>query len=139
MAIGFLKDNVAVGDDLPSIARQYRLDDFKRADEQTIHTDVAAARREGLEAPVAIGPQIASLIFRQLSEAFGRGWLEGGMCNLTFRRPVLVTDFCVAKGKVTGKSTDAGGTTRVECDVWIENQRGEKVIVGSASGLIPKK
>jgi acyl dehydratase len=137
MAIGFLKDNVAIGDDLPSIARQYRLDDFKRADEQTIHTDMAAARREGLDAPVAIGPQIAALIFRQLREAFGRGWIEGGTCNLTFRRPVLVTDFCVAKGKVTGKSTDGNGT-RVECEVWIENQRGEKVIVGSASGLIHK-
>ncbi|MGH7328320.1 MAG: MaoC family dehydratase [Polyangiaceae bacterium] len=138
MAIGVLKDNVAVGDDLPSIARQYTLDDFKRADEQTIHTDMAAARREGLDAPVAIGPQIASLIFRQMRESFGSGWLEGGTCNLTFRRPVLVTDFCVAKGKITGKS-EAGGATRVECDVWIENQRGEKVIVGSASGLIPKK
>lgn len=138
MATAVLKSNVEVGDALPSIARQFRLDDFKRADEQTIHTDVAAARREGLEAPVAIGPQIASLIFRQLREAFGRGWIVGGACNLTFRRPVLVTDFCVAKGKVTGTSTDAGGATRVECEVWIENQRGEKVIVGSASGLIPK-
>jgi acyl dehydratase len=138
MAIAVLKASVEVGDDLPSIARQFSLDDFKRADEQTIHTDLAAARREGLEAPVAIGPQVASLIFRQLREAFGRGWVEGGACTLTFRRPVLVTDFCVARGKVVGTSTDAAGATRVDCDVWIENQRGEKVIVGSASGSIPR-
>jgi acyl dehydratase len=137
MANAVLKSNAVAGDLLPEIARQFSLDDFKRKDEQTIHTDMAAAQREGLAAPVAIGPQIASLIFRQLREAFGSGWLEGGTCNLTFRLPVLVTDFCVARGKVTGTSSEAKGV-RVACDVWIENQRGEKVIVGSASGIIPK-
>lgn len=136
MGVAIFDDTVRAGDDLPSIARQFCLEDFKRADEQTIHTDMEAARREGLEAPVAIGPQVASLIFRQLRTAFGRGWLEGGTCELTFRRPVLVTDFCVARGKVRGVSASPGGSTRVECEVWIENQRGEKVIVGSASGLV---
>lgn len=135
MGVAIFDDKVRAGADLPSIARQFRLDDFKRADEQTIHTDVEAAKREGLEAPVAIGPQVASLIFRQLRTAFGKGWLEGGKCELTFRRPVLVTDFCVAKGKVTSIAPEGDGN-RVECEVWIENQRGEKVIVGSASGLV---
>jgi acyl dehydratase len=137
MATAVLKSNAVAGDALPEIARQFRLEDFKRKDEQTIHTDMAAAQREGLAAPVAIGPQVASLIFRQLREAFGPGWIEGGTCTLTFRRPVLVTDFCVARGTVTGVSGEANGV-RVACDVWIENQRGEKVIVGSASGLVPK-
>ena len=138
MAVAIFDDSVKTGADLPSIARQFRLDDFKRADEQTIHTDVEAAKREGLEAPVAIGPQVASLIFRQLRAAFGRGWLEGGTCELTFRRPVLVTDFCVARGKVNSISPEGDGK-RVECEVWIENQRGEKVIVGAASGLVWKR
>src|SRR5579875_822139 len=136
MATAIFDDTVSAGDELPSVARQFRLDDFKRADEQTIHTDVEAARREGLEAPVAVGPQVASLIFRQLRTAFGKGWLEGGNCELTFRRPVLVTDFCVAKGVVKNVSPESDGRTRVHCDVWIENQRGEKVIVGTASGLV---
>lgn len=139
MGVAIFDAGVSVGDELPSIARQFRLDDFKRADEQTIHTDIEAARREGLEAPVAIGPQVASLIFRQLRSAFGKGWLEGGTCELTFRRPVLVTDFCVARGKVTETSPAGNGAMRVACDVWIENQRGEKVIVGSASGLVTSR
>jgi len=139
VGVAIFDDTVRIGDELPSIARQFRLDDFKRADEQTIHTDVDAARREGLEAPVAIGPQVASLIFRQLRSAFGRGWFEGGVCELTFRRPVLVTDFCVARGRVTGTSPAREGEKRVECEVWVENQRGEKVIVGSASGLVTSR
>jgi acyl dehydratase len=136
MGVAIFKKSVAIGDELPTIARQFRLDDFKRADEQTIHTDVEAARREGLTAPVAVGPQIASLIFRQLRAAFGRGWFEGGSCSLTFRRQVLVTDFCVARGKVTGRLDEPDGGVRVSCDVWVENQHGEHVIVGAASGML---
>lgn len=135
MGVAIFDDSVKAGAELPSIARQFRLEDFKRADEQTIHTDVEAAKREGLEAPVAIGPQVASLIFRQLRAVFGKGWFEGGTCELTFRRPVLVTDFCVARGTVKSIASEGNGK-RVACEVWIENQRGEKVIVGSATGLV---
>lgn len=127
-----------VGYELPQVACQYRLEHFKRGDEATIHTDMEAARREGLSAPVATGPQVAALIFRQLRDAFGRGWIEGGKCELTFRRPVSVTDFCVARGVVTRRDPDAGGM-RLTCDVWIENQSGEKVIVGTASGLVTRE
>ena len=130
-----LTSNTPAGYRLPEIAHQYRLEHFKRADERTIHTDMEAARREGLPAPVAIGPQVAALLFRLLRACFERGWIEGGRCELTFRRPVYVTDFCVARGVVTRQEITAGGT-RLHCDVWIENQKGDKVIVGTASGLV---
>ena len=124
-----------VGLTLPEFACQFTLAHFKRTDEMTIHTDMEAARREGLPAPVATGPQVAALIFRQLRTCFGRGWIEGGRCELTFRRPVYVTDFCVARGLVRRREESAEGI-RLHCDVWIENQAGEKVIVGTASGLV---
>lgn len=120
---------------LPNVACQFTLAHFKRADEANIHTDMEAARKEGLPAPVATGPQVAALIFRQLRDCFGRGWVEGGRCELTFRRPVFVTDFCVAKGVVKERKEDADGV-RLYCDVWIENRAGDKVIVGSASGIV---
>lgn len=122
---------------LPEVACQYTLAHFKRADEATIHTDMEAARQEGLPAPVATGPQVAALIFRMLRDCFDRGWFEGGRCDLTFRRPVFVTDFCVARGVVKARTDEPAGL-RLDCEVWIENQNGEKVIVGAASGLVPK-
>ena len=130
-----LSQRSTVGAELPEFACQFSLAHFKRADEATIHTDVEAARREGLPAPVATGPQVAALIFRQLRTCFGRGWVEGGRCELTFRRPVYVTDFCVARGVVERVEHAAEGV-RLHCAVWIENQSGDKVIVGSASGLV---
>ena len=124
-----------VGLALPEFACQFTLAHFKRGAETTIHTDEAAAKQEGLPAPVATGPQVAALIFRQLRTCFGRGWIEGGRCELTFRRPVYVTDFCVARGLVTRREETPEGV-RLHCDVWIENQAGDKVIVGTASGLV---
>jgi hypothetical protein len=50
---------------------------------------------------------------------------------------VFVTDFCVARGRVTTRE-DEGDALRLHCDVWIENGKGDKVIVGSASGLVPR-
>lgn len=124
-----------VGVQLPEFACQFTLAHFKRADEATIHTDMEAARREGLPAPVATGPQVAALLFRQLRTSFGHGWIEGGRCELTFRRPVYVTDFCVARGVVKRREETEEGV-RLHCDVWIENASGDKVIVGAASGLV---
>lgn len=134
--MAILHKDIAVGYELPTVAKKYRLEDFKRADEKTIHTDYEAAAREGLPAPVAIGPQVAALLFRQLRLCFGRGWVVGGKWNLSFRRPVFVTDFCVARGVVT-KTESEGANLRIHCEVWIENQHGNKVIAGTASGLVP--
>jgi acyl dehydratase len=133
--MAILSQDSAIGLPLPEIACQFVLAHFKRGDQATIHTDMEAARREGLPAPVATGPQVAALIFRQLRVCFGRGWIEGGRCELTFRRPVHVTDFCVARGVVKRREDGPDGV-RLHCDVWIENQAGEKVIVGSASGPV---
>ena len=125
-----------VGDALPTVSKKFRLEDFKRGSERTIHTDYEAAKAEGLPAPVAIGPQVAALTFRQLRLCFADGWIVGGRYDLTFRKPVFVTDFCVARGTVT-KTEREGDKLRVHCDVWVENQKKDKVIVGTASGLVP--
>jgi acyl dehydratase len=131
-----LDSSVAAGMRLPTVSKKYRLEDFKRGEEKTIHTDYEAAAREGLPAPVAIGPQVAALIFRQMRLCFGAGWAAAGKFDLAFRRPVFVTDFCVARGIVTKTEREAD-SLRVHCDVWIENQQGDKVIAGTASGLVP--
>ena len=135
--MAILKADTPVGYQLPMVSRQFRPEHFKRADEKTIHTDMEAAHREVLPAPVAVGPQIAALTFRQLRACFERGWIECGRCALTFRRPVYVTDFCTAKGVVTKREQSDSGV-RLHCDVWIENQAGEKVIAGTASGTVAK-
>lgn len=135
--MAILTADTQVGYELPLVARRFRLEHFKRGDEKTIHNDLEAAQREGLPAPVAVGPQVAALIFQQLRACFERGWIEGGRCSLSFRRPVFLPQLCTARGVVTRRDEEEYGV-RVHCDVWVENEKGEKVIVGAASGLVPR-
>lgn len=124
-----------LGYEMPAVSKQMSIDMFK-SDIKTIHNDQEAAEREGLPAPIAVGPQVAALIFRMMGTCFGKGWYEGGAASLTFRRPVFCSDFITAKGMVKEKKLEEDGRIRVVCDVWIENQKGVKNVVGICSGVV---
>lgn len=125
-----------IGTPLEPVSRRFALDMFAAGGAKTIHNDLEAARREGLAAPIAVGPQIAALIFRMLRGAFGKGWIEGGNVSISFRRPTASDAFATAKGVVTGIAPE-GGMVRISCDVWVETGDGKKTITGTASGLVP--
>ena len=65
--------NTEVGYELPRLVKAVsQIEQFKKGLEKTIHNDDEAAKREGLPAAVAVGPQVAALIFRQLLMTFER-------------------------------------------------------------------
>ncbi len=132
--MGWVRDDIAVGAELIPLSKKFTLDMFQTGI-ASIHNDVAAAKAEGLPGPIAVGPQVAALIFRMVRMAFGAGWVEGGRTALTFRRPTPCDAFVTAKGTVTATEIE-GDRTRVTCDVWVETAAGEKTIVGTASGLV---
>jgi len=130
-----------LGTKLPPISMQMSLQKQKERDplevpgRRGIHFDKEAAAREGLSAPALSGPMVAATISRMMTMFFGEGWIKGGKILLKFIRPVTPEDFVTAKGIVKAKALEDSGM-RLICDVWVENQRGEKVIVGTASGLV---
>jgi acyl dehydratase len=131
-----LTADTPVGTSLSPVSTRFTIEMFKSGDVKTIHNDQAAAEREGLAAPIAVGPQVAALIFRMLRNALREGWICGGRSSLTFRRPTPVDQTTVANGVLTGKAKE-GDQVRLEFDVWVELPDGEKTIVGTASGLVP--
>lgn len=124
-----------IGTKLPVISKQLSVDMFKSGEVKTIHNDQAAAEREGLPAPIAVGPQTAALIFKMMSLSFDEGWYAGGKASLTFRRPIFCHEFISAKGRVKEKQPE-GDKTRLVCEVWIEKADGVKAVVGTCSGLV---
>lgn len=132
-----------VGAELPSVRMAMSEGRFERwygpqnygGPARNLHYDVEAAKAEGLSAPVATGPDISNLIFRSLMDFFGPGWVQGGKASLTIARPTYAHDFLISKGLVKAVEDD-NGETRLVCDVWVENQDGEKKVVGTASGLV---
>lgn len=130
-----------LGCTLPPISMQMSREKFRKHEPKqqpgrTIHDDDEAAAREGLPAPIAGGPMVAATIYRMMLAFLGEGWIKGGKIYLKFIKPVFEHDFVTAKGIVKEKVLEDSGV-RLVCDVWAERQGGEKVIVGTASGLVP--
>lgn len=144
MALALVGPDVPIGWRLPQVSRQMSLRQFRERHpllygehvwpERNLHADEEAARREGLSAPVASAPTIFALVTRMMMTTFGGGWIQGGSLSLKMIKPVYPTDFVTAKGHVTEK-TEEPGRQRVHCEVWVENQAGQKVVVGRASAM----
>ena len=98
-----------------------------------LHYDADYARELGFEGPFVDGQMMGGFLTQQVQDWAGPGAF---LRKLSFRNRVMAYpgDSLTCRGVVTGVSTtDEGGM--VECDLWMENQRGEKV-VDPASALV---
>ena len=139
-----LSADTPIGRHLPSVSRQMTLRQFQERHEtvygpnvwpkNNLHADEEAARREGLDAPVAAAPTIFSLVTRMMMMTFEEGWIVGGAMSLKMIKPVYAGDFVTAKGFVSDKRAESAGV-RLVCSVWVENAQGDKVVVGEASAI----
>ena len=91
--------------------------------------DPEHARRSGFERPVVPGPLNATFLAQMLKDHFV-GWQLRAL-NTSFRAPVAHGDTLTLWGTVTEKTWQDGVAT-VHCDVVIENDRGDRVVVGTA-------
>ena len=97
------------------------------------HTDYAAAQATGLREPNMNGGQTTEYLGELFIKFFGTGFL-GSKLSISFIGFVALNDQITAKGVVRERIVE-GDRVRLVLDVWLENQRGEKVLAGSASGL----
>lgn len=126
-----------LGYELPKVSRQFDVSMFGANGALTLHNDQAAAEAEGLPGPIAVGPQVAALIFRMMRTSFEDGWFVGGQTDLVFRRPIGSNAFATAKGHVISKELSREkDKILVTCSVWVEDENAVKAIVGTASGLV---
>ena len=84
-----------------------------------IHTDQEFARKCGLPHIFASGAMFEGQIASLLADKYGNEWFTTGKMSLKFIAPVNVGDEITAFVK--------------DKEVWCENQRGEKVVIGNAS------
>jgi len=98
-----------------------------------LHYDADYARELGFEAPFVDGQMMGGFLTQHVQDWAGPGAF---LRKLAFRNRVMAYpgDSLTCHGVVTDvSSTEEGGM--VECDLWMENQRGEKV-VDTASALL---
>lgn len=92
--------------------------------------DPEQARQNGLEKPIVPGPLTAGFLAQMLKDHFA-GWQVRAL-QTTFRTPALHGEPLNLWGTVTEK-TDQDGVLTVHCDLVAENERGDRVIVGTAT------
>jgi acyl dehydratase len=101
----------------------------RRGSRRSIHDDKDAARDAGFVAPIAAGEQTIAVIAQFLADNFGMRFVRGGRIEVALTKPVLFGDTLTSHARVERMVDDE----RAELKIRVENQRGEEVLVGSAS------
>jgi hypothetical protein len=99
------------------------------------HCDYDAAHATGLPAPNINGAVVAGVLGELFIKFFGKNYI-GGTLSFNLIRQVQLDDELTAGGVIKEKVDEADGV-RLVLDVWLDNQNGDKVLVGKASGLAP--
>ena len=94
-------------------------------------TNHEEARAQGLPGQIAPGNLSLALITRCLLQWAPKARIK--RVGTTFRAPVVADQRVVVRGNVVGKHESDDDTHVLECDVWIENTEGERLVVGTAT------
>ena len=130
-------DSIEIGLELTPRVKpiaQRQIDCYSGVRPKSIHTDADWAQKKGFAAPLAQGLMSTAYVSQMMVDFLGEGFVRGGRINASFIKPVLAGDTLTMHGAVKSKEAE-GSQTRVTVEFWCESQRGEKTMVGTASGL----
>ena len=129
------------GYELPPITKKVTFDKMRTYEGwpnvKNIHSDNEVAREFGLPQAVCRGNMFLAYVSEIICNVFEEYWLKGSKLSANLLVPVFPGDIVTAKGKITQK-TRGGSDISFNIEVWMENQRDEKVVVGSASLKVPQ-
>lgn len=129
-------EEVKVGSELPVLLKEIKLQQLGMYaavcwDFALVHYDSGTAKKLGFRDALAEGPMIAAFLTRVVTDWMGiNGQLRKFTAN--YRGSVFPGDKLVCKGKVTDKLSE-GDNNLIECEVWAENGKSERVVYGTAT------
>lgn len=135
MAKQLCYENVEVGFEIPTLVkrpttRQLVKWGCLREDFYELHYDKDFAISLGLPGVPVQGELVCSFLSQMLID-----WVrEQGTIrklNCSFRGVVLAKEDVICKGKVFNKYIQSGDNC-LECEIWAENSKGEKPVIGTA-------
>ncbi len=136
-------DDVAVGAEIPpfSVKAGYlELNRFAGANEELIpiHMDPDYSKNVAkLPDVIVMGNLKLAYMANAITDWAGDdAWIKKLACQ--YRKMDVVNTTLTAKGAVT-KKYEQDGQGLIECDIWVENDKGEKGTLGTAVVSLPKK
>jgi 3-hydroxybutyryl-CoA dehydratase len=131
-------DTINLNDDIPQLSKvvsQERINKWADVvdDYNPLHVDPEYAKKTKFKRTIAHGPLVISYISEMMGSWLGSKWIEGGkLLDIKFKAPVKSEDRITIKGTV-GNKIIVDGKEVLECEVFIINQEGEKVLQGRAT------
>lgn len=124
-----------VGSELTGEPKRISLQTMRRySGTSGIHAQDDDAKDQGLGGALVQGGQLTAYLNHMMTSHFGEAYLSGGNIAVSFIKPGRNGDVLTPKGIVKEEQPE-GERVRLVCEVWLENQNGDKVTVGTASSL----
>ena len=104
---------------------------------QRIHYDKEYTLTEGYRDVIVHGPLRGAFLSQLLTRWIGE---EGTLKKLSYanRDIAYVNELLTCKGRVTRKWVEEGNGY-VECEIWLENEQGNRLTPGSATVILPTR
>ena len=97
-----------------------------------LHIDLEFAKDTKFGSTVAHGSFTVTYLLEMMVEWLGIQWLNGGqLTDVKYTAPVKPGDKISPQGQIVDKKI-IDGKNIIECEVWLENQAEEKVIISKA-------
>lgn len=136
---GLVFEDIKVGDEIPPLEKkitQVGMVMYAAAtwDFHRYHYDGEFVQKSGFPRPFLDGQELGAFIAQMLLEWAGHEAFIKKM-GFRFREFAYPGDILTCKGRVSAKYTKEGENL-VECEVWIENQRGQMVLSPASATLV---
>ncbi len=142
MARQFYFEDVEVGQEIPGLDKDPTTQQLVRyagasGDFYQIHYDKDFALASGLPGVILHGALKNGFLGQLMTDFAGElGWLK--KLAVQYRGMDQPGSKIACRGKIAKKRID-NGEHLVECEIWIENAKGEKTTPGSATVVLPSR
>ena len=133
-------EDIAVGMKIPSLVKHPTTRQLVKwagasGDYNELHYDNEFAKKQGLPSVIVHGALALSFVGQLVTDWMGK---EGTLKKLgsNYKGMLLPGEDALCKGKVSRKEI-RDGERYVECEVWVENPRGERTAAGVAGFTLP--
>ncbi|TAK31595.1 MAG: dehydratase [Chloroflexota bacterium] len=142
MASQIYYEDVAVGNEVPQLVKNPTTRQLVQwaagsGDYYEIHYDQEAAHKNGLPGVIVHGKLKTAFLTQMVTDWIGK---EGKVRKLSVRYQGMdyPNQQLTCRGKVTAKY-ERNGEHCVECEVWTENQEGQKTTTGALTVALPSR